>query len=439
MKTIKLLSKVVVLLFFVALATYAGYYYLVKTSIDRQLQQMRPFVDAQYDSLYVNPLGDIRLNTVTLDLMGQPGGLIVDRVSLKSDPLFFLQFDSRVSQGDWPESLTFAIEGMNVDFSMPLFLMLEQLVQPAEGVQLAALGCGRVSQFDMTALRMMGMRQGRFDFYINLNNQASPLNLQILAMMHGWGEMVIDFDLTGLVGLQQAANFPPELQRVAMSVKDMGYNQRKNQFCAMQSGVTIPEYREVHQTMVNDWITQTMIPVPESLIHAYHQLSEPGASFSVQFHTSGINQHALLSPDQFMEHLSSNVAITVNNQLQSLEGDGLQLMMALMQHPVILETPDLLDEPEYESDAPRSMPGVASPPVQAVPSIVPRRYLQTDPEDLVNYVGHPVRFFTSFGKRVDGILVSVDGSTVRVAERVQHGTAQYPVELNTIQATEVYR
>lgn len=57
----------------------------------------------------------------------------------------------------------------------------------------------------------------------------------------------------------------------------------------------------------------------------------------------------------------------------------------------------------------------------------------------MNYIGHPVRFFTSFGKRVDGILVSVDGTTVRVAERVQHGVAQYPVEMDSIQATEVYR
>lgn len=440
MRLLKHLSKALLLLLILALALYALYYYQVKSSVDRQLQEMRPFIDAQYDSLYVNPLGEITLSTVAVNLMGQ-SGIIIDSISLKSDPLFFLQFEPRVNQGDWPESLTLAIEGLNVDFNMPLFLMMEQFAtNNSEGVQLAALGCGRVTQFDMSALRMMGMRQGRFDFFLNLRGRdLGPLNLQLLTNMQGWGELLLDVDVSGNVGLDNLPAAVPSLQRVSFSLRDTGFNQRRNQFCSMQSGLSVAEYRQEHQTLVNDWIAQTLIPVPENLIAAYHQLSEPGASFSIQLNTAGINQVDLLSPEQLFERLSQQLSVTINNQVQVIDADSANLMLALIQQPVILTSEDVSTQIEVDPALPRSMPGVASPPAQALQSVVPRRYQQTSPEDLVNYVGHPVRFFTSFGKRVDGILVSVEGTTVRVAERVQHGVAQYPVELDTIQGTEVYR
>ena len=439
MRILKHLSKALLLLLILALVLYGLYYYQVKRSVDRQLQEMGPFVDAQYDSLYVNPLGEITLNTVAVNLMGQ-SGIIIDSISLKSDPLFFLQFESRVNQGDWPDSLTLAIEGLNVDFNMPLFLMMEQFAtNDSEGVQLAALGCGRVTQFDMSALRMMGMRQGRFDFFLNLRGRdMGPLNLQLLTNMQGWGELLLDVDVGGNVGLGNLTA-APSLQRVSFSLRDTGFNQRRNQFCSMQSGLSLAEYRQEHQSLVNDWVAQTMIPVPENLISAYHQLAEPGASFSIQLNTEGLNQSDLLSPDQLFERLSQQLSVTINNQVQVIDAESANLMLALIQQPVVLSSEDVSEPVEVDPSLPKSMPGVASPPAQTVQSAVPRRYQQTSPEDLVNYVGHPVRFFTSFGKRVDGVLVSVEGSTVRVAERVQHGVAQYPVELDTIQGTEVYR
>ena len=440
MRILKHLSKAILLLLILAFALYGLYYYQVKSSIDRQLQEIRPLVDAQYDSLYVNPLGEITLKTVAVNLIGQ-SGIIIDSISLKSDPLFFLQFESRVNQGDWPDSLTLAIEGINVDFNMPLFLMVEQLATSgSEAVQLSALGCGRVTQFDMSALRMMGMRQGRFDFFFNLRSRdMGSLNLQLLTNMQGWGELLLDVDVVGNVGLDNLIALTPNLQRVSFSLRDAGFNQRRNQFCSMQSGLSVAEYRQEHQSLVNDWVAQTLIPVPENLIYAYHQLAEPDASFSIQLNTEGLNQSDLLSPDQLFERLSQQLSVTINNQVQVIDADSANLMLALLQQPVVLASEDTFEEQDLDPDAPRSMPGVATPPAQASPTIVPRRYQRTDPEELANYVGHPVRFFTSFGKRVDGILVGVDGTTVRVAERIQHGIAQYPVEIDTIQATEVYR
>lgn len=441
MRIVKLLSRIFLLLLLLALAAYAGYYYQVKSSVDRQLQQWRPFLDASYDVLYVNPLGEISLNTVSLNLMGQPGGFIIDRISLKSDPLFLLQFDSRSRRGEWPDSLALAVEGFNVDFSMPLFLMLEQFTQSAEGVQPAALGCGRVRHFDMSALRMMGMRQGRFDFYLNARSPASAqLNLELLALMHGWGELVIDLEMQNVTNMQVLTNVAPQLRRLAVSYRDMGYNQRKNQFCAMQSGVTVAEYRSEHQVLLRDWLSEAAPELPDSFVVAYDQLNEPNATFSMSLQAEGVSPQSWMDPEQLLLDLSQRMTIHVNNQPQLLEAEQLGLFMALMQQPVQFEV-----EPMEESDAvatldaPRSMPGVASPPVQPSRAIEPRRYRHTPPDELVNYIGHPVRFFTSFGKRVEGVLVSVEGTTVRVAERVQHGTAQYPVEIEALQATEVYR
>lgn len=444
MQIVKLFSKVLVLLLLLLLVAYGAYYYQVKSAIDKQLQQMRPLVEAGYTSLYVNPLGDIQLSTVTLTPMGQPTGFIVDKIRLTADPLFFLRFDSRVAAGDWPDELVLAIEGLNVDFNMPLLVMLTQLAQQTgEGVQPAALGCGPVRYFDMSAMRMMGMRQGRFDFNANLRKVAQDrLDLEMFGHMYGWAEVAIDLSLhADRVSPQTLSQLGPQLQRVIVSYQDKGYNQRKNQFCAMQAGLSIAEYRDQHLNLIQDWLSDQAPELTTSLMPAYQQAGEPGARMAMSLNLEGVNIQTLDAPGYLESVLANALTLSVNEQSLTLDSGQMQTLLTALQEPVILEQP-LPDRPEISelANMPRNMPGVASPPLVPAPNLAePLQYRQTDPLQLENYIGHPVRFYTSFGKRVEGILVSVNDGSVRVAERVQHGTAQYPVELNSLQATEVFR
>lgn len=439
MRIAKFLSQAIVIFLILVSALYAAYYFQVKKSIDRQLETLKPLVDAHYNYLYVNPFGEISLSTLTLNILGQPNAVIIDRASVRSDPLFFLQFDSRIQSGDWPENLTFAVEGLNVDFNMPAFLLLEQFAQQNDDIQLSALGCGRISRFDMTALRMMGMRQGRFDFFVNLKrSEIDQLNLQLLANMQGWADLAVDLDLDRSIAIQDFQRMTQHLDRVAFSVTDRGYNERKNQFCAMQSGMSVAEYRDEHKTLVNDWIAHTLIPLPEDLMDAYHRLADPNATLSMQVFPIDLNEN-VLAVNSLIDQLRAGVSISINNQNLTLDDDRFNYIVELLQQPVTIETIQSNLDTDDQEEQPRGMPGVATPPVLDIPMIVPRRYRATPAEELVNYIGHPVRFFTSFGKRVNGILLSVEGTTVRVVERVQRGTAQYPVELDTIQAPEVYR
>ncbi|EXJ09457.1 hypothetical protein [Nitrincola nitratireducens] len=88
---------------------------------------------------------------------------------------------------------------------------------------------------------------------------------------------------------------------------------------------------------------------------------------------------------------------------------------------------------------PELNPRRRSTPVETENVFVPRQFRETSPDEFFNYIGHPVRFYTFFGKRVEGILVAVEGNNIRVIERVDRGVAEYPFELDKIQATEVYR
>ncbi len=441
---VKLFSKVVLLLFLLLLIAYGLYYYQVKSAIDAQLQQMRPLIEADYGALYVNPLGDIQLSTVTLTPMGQPTGFIVDKIRLTSDPLFFLDFESRMAIGDWPEELALAIEGLHVDFNMPLFIMLAELAQQTEeGTQPAALGCGTVRYFDMSAMRMMGMRQGRFDFHANLRQTAQDrLGLELLGHMYGWAEIGVDLSLQAdIVSPQTLSQLGPQLQRMDISYQDKGYNQRKNQFCAMQSGLSIAEYREQHLNLIQGWLNDQAPELTAALMPAYRQSGEPNARMTMSLNLQDVDLQAVDAPGYLEDVLTNALSVSVNDQSLTLDSEQMQSLLAVLQEPVIQEqpVPEIPELSELET-LPRSMPGVASPPIVPVPpSVESQKYRRTDPLELVNYIGHPVRFYTSFGKRVDGILMSVDDGSARVAERVQHGTAEYPVELETLQATEVFR
>lgn len=445
MQIVKLFSKVLLLLLLLLLATYGVYYYLIKSSIDKQLQQMRPLIEAGYGSLYVNPLGDIQLSTVTINPMGQPTGFIVDKIRLTSDPLFFLRFDARVARGDWPEKLALSIEGLNVDFNMPLFVMLTQVAQQAsEGVQPAALGCGSVRYFDMSALRMMGMRQGRFDFNANLRKVANDrLDLEIFSHMYGWAEVAIDLSLQAdSVSPQALSQLGPQLQRMVFSYQDKGYNQRKNQFCAMQSGLSVAEYRDQHLNLIEDWLDDQAPELTASLMPAYQHVGEPGARMAMSLNLEAVDFQALDTSEYLEGVLTNAMSISVNDQSLTLDPAQLETLWALLQEPVVAEQSLADKQPEISELAsqPPIMPSVAAPSAEPDPVLVePLQYRRTEPLELVNYIGHPVRFYTSFGKRVEGILVSVNDGTARVAERVQHGTAQYPVALESLQATEVLR
>ena len=444
MRIVKPILKALLLLLLLLLVAYGVYYYQVKSAIDSHLQQMRPLIDAKYNSLYVNPLGDIQLGTVTVNPMGQPSGFVIDRVRLASDPLFFLRFESRIASGNWPESLALAVEGLIIDFNMPLFAMLEQFAQQGElTVQPAAFGCGSVSHFDMTAMRMMGMRQGPFDLDVNLNKTApNQLELELLSSMYGWAELAIHLGFQAdHASPQTLSQLGSQMKQFSVSYKDMGYNQRKNQFCAMQSGMSVAEYRETHLDLMQAWLDEIDPQFATQLMPAYKELGESGARVALSLNLDGLSLQSLAAPDYLEKALGSALNVTVNDKPLRLDSTQLNSLMAKLQEPLpnLQDLPDIADSDAPVSDAaPRDMPGVASPPVP-MRSMEPLKYRKTDPLELENYLGHPVRFYTTFGKRVEGILVGVDEGRVRVAERVQRGMAEYPVELETIQDTEVMR
>lgn len=445
MRIVKHFFRALVLLSLLVLIAYGVYYYQVKSAIDSHLQQMHPLVDAQYKSLYVNPLGDIHLNTVAVTPMGQASGFVIDSVRLtSSDPLFFLGFESRIADGNWPESLTLAVEGLIIDFNMPLLLMLEQFAQPGEvRVQPAAFGCGTIRNFDMTALRMMGMRHGHFDLHANLRKASrDQLELELLGSMHGWADLALHVSIQADNASPQAfSRLGPQVHQLSFSYQDKGYNQRKNQFCSMQSGMTVAEYREAHLSLINSWLEDEDPGLATLLMPAYKQIGETGARMVLNINLGGMDFQNVATPGYMERMLADAMSVSVNEQPLRLNATQLNSLWAMLQEPDE-ERQAIPDQSASDiaalSDMPRNMPGVASPPVPER-SNEPLRYRKTAPLELVNYVGHPVRFYTSFGKRVEGILLSVEDGSVRVAERVQHGTAQYPIELDALQDTEVFR
>ncbi|KGK42646.1 hypothetical protein LH51_05485 [Nitrincola sp. A-D6] len=209
----------------------------------------------------------------------------------------------------------------------------------------------------------------------------------------------------------------------------------------MQSGLSVAEYRDQHQSLIQDWLNEQAPGLAAVLMPVYQQTGEPGARLAMGLNLEGVDLQALNAPDYRGEVLSRGMSLSVNDQSLTLKPEQLERLWVLMQEPVVLESQVNTQESEASELAgmPRVMPGVASAPVAPAVAAEPLEYRRTDPLDLENYIGHPVRFYTSFGKRVEGILVSVKDGNARVAERVQHGTAQYPVELETLQATEVFR
>lgn len=325
MQMVKYLGRAALLVMLIAVVSYGFIYYKIKVSIDQELKLWRPFLDIQYAFLSLNPLGGVGLSSVTIDVMGYPSGITLDRIYLESNPLFLLYFDSRVNSGRWPDSLSLNVEGLLVDYNSPYLLMLEQLHKPSDD-WLTALSCDHINQFNLTALREMGLGQERFDLRFNLNSgKKNPLNLQLLMLMHGWVEIVADVDIDKVVGLQNLVKIPSEATRITLSLRDMGFNQLKNGYCAMSAGLTIPEYEALN----NKWLGKRSTGLSDELIFIINELREPNASISFQRLVKTIGQQEQIQ-----------LSVVVNNQIQALDAEQLLMLIHLLKPVELLLIPE---------------------------------------------------------------------------------------------------
>jgi len=449
----------VVVLILIAAASYGFYWYQVKSKADELSQQMAPFAEVSYGSVYAHPDGTVGVNNLVISPRQMHAPVSIDAVRIRAgNPLFFL------FGGDAPpEQLNVSLKRMRQGLDSELFRMAQQqsdLMLESNPLYVSpnALGCGNVRQFDINTMKRMGFSEMLMDINLDYrgDNQARKVHLDLFVDIQDLAEtrmeMAISADPSQLQNPMMASG-NARLETLSFSYADQGYNQRRDRFCAAESGIKPDEYRQQHRQLFVQWLNASGVELPDSLLTAYFDLQKPDADMALSLRpVGGVGAAELMMQDPMTVLQSLNLQFSINGKPLALDGINwpeLMTGLAMAGNPGRVESGAEPEEDAAVAEAEAELSGGVEA-LQAVESDsapgqrvrvrpVIKRYQPTPLAELPAYLGSPVRIFTYFGNDVEGQLVHADGQGVRVIQRLKQGVAEYPLDNDRIQQAEVWR
>ncbi|MFC6670120.1 hypothetical protein [Marinobacterium aestuariivivens] len=466
----------------IAGAAYGYYWYQVKVSVDRLAESMAPFARLSYSRVVAGLDGSAGVSGVALVPAGSQDSVRIESVLLRApDPLFYLNAEKNLRDGQWPGHLALDISGLELALNADFLTRWESLAQSMEaqtgapagsGVSFDALGCGDVERFDLSTTRTMGYRSLKMDALVAMDFMPRPQKLRLSSdvSIEGMAQTGIKIELstgTSELSAGSLAMAQPTLDRVTLDYSDLGYNPRRNNFCAKQVGMAPNDFPVHHGALVQAELKRLGWSVPDPLIKAYADVQRPQAILQVTaepppgFGAQSLD--TLTSPEQLLDLF--NLRVSVNGVRQDLsgirwsledeeqvaaqeaqDGDAPQAETAEggSQEPgpdlvVDLEPPKAVEPQQQEvvindPDVVQVMPGIVVKAREAEKTYKPTAVTQAHA-----YSGQPVKLRTYFGRRIEGTLVKVHNGTLEVEQRMDRGVAIFPIATDKVAELSIYR
>jgi hypothetical protein len=452
----------------VAGAAYGYYWYQVKTSVDRMVEAAAPFASISYAGIVAKLDGSAGARGVQIVPAGSRDSVRIGSILFRAqDPLFYLDAEKKLREGAWPEHMALSFNGLDVGLDADFMKQLEAIA----GFE--ALACGDVERFDLATTRSMKYQRLNMDLLLAMDFMPRTQSLRLrsdvtIADMAQTG-FYVDLSLaSNELSVQSLIQSQPTLERVTLDYSDLGYNMRRNRFCAQRGGYAPADYPQRHADLVQAELKRLGWSVSDALIQSYASMQRPQAIVQVIAEPPpGFGAQALgsiSSPEQVLDLLNLRLSVNgVNQDLAgiswSLQGDE-ETTAAVPAVPeggvegeadLPVEKPEApedlvveLEPPKVESKKP--LAAVIDPDVvQVMPGIVvkakavEKAFRPTALQQVHRYAGQPVRLRTYFGRRIEGTLVRVADGNLEVEQRLDRGVAIFPIAADKVAEVSVFR
>ena len=228
-----------------------------------------------------------------------------------------------------------------------------------------------------------------------------------------------------------ALSLTPKLARLNFVLRDDGFNQRRNTYCAAKAGKPVPEYLADHVRQVIERLRANGVILGPGLIAAYQSyLIEGGALTITAMPPAPIDPAELheYAPADIVKLLGLRVKVneTAITDL-TVDWDAAKLAKAVNIAPT--------SEPELEPEE-----KAASAPPPPSPVAVQKIYQVYHPipvGELGSHVGRIVKLRTASGAQYRGQLEGVAEGMIRITLRKSGGSAVLSLRTHDITATEV--
>lgn len=391
-------------------------WYDTRAQINRLIAAVQPLAAVHYDNLRTSLRGNATVNDLVITPNELDDEIRIAAIQFDSFNLFSLfNTNHALSQNRLPKSMALSLRGMQLNLYGDLLRHAYKTAEQAQTVSYTR--CGKVTLLGPREFGMMGYNvlHVDLDLVYNFDEPRQTLNITLALglreMLSVSLETALQLD-TATLDVTELTQSLPKLVKLALTFRDASLNERRQRFCAEQTGLPLERYLEEQELHFNDTLRSQGITLGPGLAAAYHDFLQHGHfMFSLKpAEPLVINDLPWRQPDTLRRLLQPQ--LTVNQQPIS----DLSLVFQPPPPPSVADQTDGL------------VTAITSSPVE----LETVNYRQIPFSALVDHVGEAVIVYTTNGREHRGKLEAADSTTIRVVRYLQGGSVSLTLWLDGV-------
>lgn len=286
--------KTVGIIVLVALVLIAGgawgyLWYNTKQQVDQIALMAKPFADISYGGIDVSPAGSVGVNRLQILLNAINDSITIGSVRLNApNMLALLNARRQLGKGQLPEALSLSVQQFEIPLDGGILGAGSRTAAHRSPFDdLEALGCGPVLSFGGTEWLEMGYNNfiGNMSVGYRLSSARNLLEFQIDSNSRDWATINVDIGFATSAPVSSvfelATSLTPKLAKLDVALRDDGFNQRRNTYCAAKAGKPVEAYIADHVRLVVERLNANGVYPGPGLVEAYRRYLTEGGQITI--------------------------------------------------------------------------------------------------------------------------------------------------------------
>lgn len=384
---------------------FKGYlWYSIKSDVDDFRALVAPLVEVDYrqiDVSWTSPAGPIGVRGITINPVAVSDQIEVGSALVRPESLRELyELAKALRENRPPDRLHVTFDRIILDLEGPLGEWLNTTSASDDWGSLDAAGCAR-TRFSAADLIAMGYQRLSNDMALRYRKDSRAGGFLISGSIRTEDMVAVKFEAT-----LPETEFPladprlmggiPKLGTLWLSIRDLGYSDNRNQFCATSVGLDKNEFITNHVAAVRAKLQASGFEPSEELVTAYRSFVADSGEFKLSldpYDPIGVEEISTLSANTLADRLGISVSYN-GAELESL----LEISAA-----VAVEEQD------------------------ETPKVAPDTYKPTPVASLPQHIHRQVKIYTSDGKLHHAYLEEVGPEDLTLTRHMIGGSATFSV------------
>lgn len=280
---------------------------------DEMIDASSEMFDTAYDSTFFAFDGDFGMRGVVIDYptsRGEVHGLQADKVTVNTPGVFWFARNAFFKESKMmPETGGIHLENVRYD--------AETDETPGNYTNLPydAMGC-KEDLLTPTEVRAMGFPQLRQDILLDMRRDSSGTVVGYTSEAPGVGRLRIDLqvDVAGDVERREfmARMMSARIRSAKLTMEDLGFVGKRNEFCAGKRGLSVPDFIEHHMREVDRRLARQGLTADAGTRSRYRDFAEKGGTLVLESRSAPasltVGQFLTLDHDDKLEMFRGTIA-----------------------------------------------------------------------------------------------------------------------------------